>query len=50
MKTLEDQGLDGKISELFLNKLERNVDWIYLAKDRDKWRGFVDIVIKFRDP
>jgi len=48
---LEDQGLDGRIiAEFFLNTLERNVDWIYLAKDRDKWRGYVDNVIKLRDP
>jgi hypothetical protein len=47
---LEDQGLDGRIiSEFFLNTLERNVDWIYLAKDRDKWWGLVDTVIKLRD-
>jgi hypothetical protein len=39
---LEDQGLDGRISEFFLNTLERNVDWIYLAKDGDKRRGLVD--------
>jgi len=48
---LEDQGLDGRIiSEFFLNTLQRNVDWIDLAHDRDKWRGLVDTVIKLRDP
>jgi hypothetical protein len=47
---LEDQGLDGRIiSEFSLNTLERNVDWMYLAKDRDKWWGLVDTVIKLRD-
>jgi hypothetical protein len=28
----------------------KNEDWIYLAKDRDKWQGLVDTVIKLRDP
>jgi hypothetical protein len=27
-----------------------DVDWIYLAKDRDKWRTLVNAVMKLRVP
>jgi hypothetical protein len=28
----------------------KDVDWLHLAKDRDKWWGLVDTVINLRVP
>jgi hypothetical protein len=28
----------------------RGMDWIYLAKDRDRWRALVNAVMKLRVP
>jgi CRISPR/Cas system-associated protein Cas7 (RAMP superfamily) len=27
-----------------------NIDWIYLAKDRDRWRALIKAVMDLRDP
>jgi hypothetical protein len=26
------------------------IDWIYVAQDRDKWRGLVNTIMNFRIP
>jgi hypothetical protein len=30
--------------------MEVGIDWICLAEDRDKWRGFVNVVMNLRVP
>jgi hypothetical protein len=43
-------GLDGKvILKLLLNKYE-NVDWIYVAQNRDQWWELVSMVMDLQVP
>jgi hypothetical protein len=30
------------------NNIKMNVDWIYLAQDRDQWKVLVNTVMNFR--
>jgi hypothetical protein len=42
----EDQGVGGRMgSEWILGRLDGGVDWIRLAKDRDRWRAVVSAVM-----
>jgi hypothetical protein len=46
---LEDQGVVGKMgSEWILERLAWGVDWIQLAKDRDRWLPVVRAVVNLR--
>jgi hypothetical protein len=33
--------------KMFFRKWDRGMDWIDLAKDRDRWRALVNVVKKF---
>jgi hypothetical protein len=48
---LEDPGIDGRI---ILNGSLRSgmggMDWIDMARDRDRWRALVNTVMNFRVP
>jgi hypothetical protein len=46
-----DPGLDGRIIlEWIFKKWDVCVDWIWLAQDRDRWRGLVSAVMNLRVP
>ena len=46
---LEDLGVVGKIILKYISKkLEGGMDWIYLAQDRAKRRGFVNAIMNLR--
>jgi hypothetical protein len=46
---LEDTGLDGRIIlKWIFEKRDGGTDWIDLARDRDRWRGFVNTVMNLR--
>jgi hypothetical protein len=48
-KHLEDPGIDGTIIlKCIIKKWEGGMDWIVLAKDRDRWREIVNAVMNFR--
>jgi hypothetical protein len=45
--------MSGRDDNIKMNLKEtgwEGVDWIYLAHDRDKWRGVVDTVLNLRFP
>jgi hypothetical protein len=43
---LKDQGVDGKTeSKWSLERLVGGVEWIHLARDRDRWRALVNAVM-----
>jgi hypothetical protein len=45
----EDPGVDGRIIlKRIFEKWNRGMDWIDLAQDRDRWRGFVTAVVNLR--
>jgi hypothetical protein len=46
---LKDQGVDGRMgSKWTLGRLVGGVEWIHLAKDRDRWRAVVSAVMNLR--
>ena len=46
---MEDPGLDGmKILGLIFRKLDEGMDWIGLARERDRWPTFVTAVMNLR--
>jgi hypothetical protein len=48
---LEDPGVDGRIIlNWIFERLDGGIDWIYLARDRDRWRVVVDTVMNVRVP
>ena len=45
---LEDPDVDGRIIlKGIFRKWDRGMDWIDLAKDRDRWRALVNVVMDF---
>jgi hypothetical protein len=49
---LEDPGVNGRIilRWIFRNWDVGDMDWNYLAEDRDRWRELVNAVMKLRVP
>ena len=48
---LEGPGVDGRIIlKWILEKWNRSMDWIDMAKDRDRWRALVNSVMNLRVP
>jgi hypothetical protein len=51
IKYFEDQGVDRKIILRWIfKKWDRGMDWINLAKDREKWRAVVNAIMKLWIP
>jgi hypothetical protein len=47
----EDLGIDGRIIlKRMFKKWDRSFDWIDLAKERDRWREFLNAVMNIRVP
>ena len=48
---LEDAGIDGRIILKWICEwLDGGIDWISMAKDRDRWWAFVNAVMNLRVP
>jgi len=48
---LEDLGVDRIILKWFLKEIIcKNMDWVHLAQDGDKWRAVVNMVVNFQVP
>jgi hypothetical protein len=46
---LEDRGVDGRIIiKWVFKKWDGGVDWIDMARDRDRWRAVVSAVMNLR--
>ena len=44
---LEGPDVDRRILRWIFKKWDGNLDWIYLAQNRDRWRALVSAVIIF---
>ena len=42
---LEDLGVNGKILKLIFNRRNRDMGWIDLAQNKDRWRALVNTII-----
>jgi hypothetical protein len=49
---LEDPGIDGRIILKWMFKKwdERDMDWIDMAQDRDRWQDLVSAIMNLRIP
>jgi hypothetical protein len=48
---LEDPGVDGRIIlKWIFERLDWGMDWINLARDRDRWRALVNAVMNLQIP
>ena len=43
--TWEDLGVNGKILKLIFNRRNRDMGWIDLAQNKDRWRALVNTII-----
>jgi hypothetical protein len=44
-----DHGVDGRVTiKWIFRKYDGDIDWIDLARDRDRWRALVIAVMSFR--
>ena len=53
MEKGKDPGVVGRITLRWISRKwdgGGGTDWIYLAKDRDRWRALVKAVMNLRDP
>jgi hypothetical protein len=47
---LEDPGVDVTVIKWDFEKCVRDIDWIDLAQDRDRWQILVNVVMNLRVP
>ena len=45
-----DRSVDGRIILRWILRCDVGMDWIELAKDRDRWRALVNAVMNIRVP
>jgi len=46
---MQDLGVDGRVNLKWIFKMwDEGMGWIDLAQDRDRWRAFVNAVMKLR--
>jgi hypothetical protein len=49
-KHSEVLGVDGNNIKVYFQEVRWGMDWIDLAQSRDRWRAFVNAVMKLRVP